>query len=69
MQADKIFRLLPLECWCYAMLLRWVSALWRGEGPGPAPSLHLPPELLNQVGVAGLHLLSQLLTGLEVKYE
>ena len=51
------------------MLLRWVSALWRGEGPGPAPSLHLPPELLNQVGVAGLHLLSKLLTGLEIKYE
>ena len=49
------------------MLLRWVSALRRGEGP--APSLHLPPELLHQVGVAGLHLLSQLLTGLEVKYE
>ena len=49
------------------MLLWWVSALWRGEGP--APALHLPPKLLHQVGVAGLHLLSQLLTGLEVKYE
>ena len=45
------------------MLLRWVAALWRWKGP--APALHLPPELLHQVGVAGLHLLSQLLTGLE----
>ena len=51
------------------MLLWWVSALWRGEGPAPAPALHLPPELLHKVGVAGLHLLSQLLTGLEIKYE
>ena len=46
------------------MLLWWVAALRRWKGP--APALHLPPELLHQVGVAGLHLLSQLLSGLEI---
>ena len=49
------------------LLGRRIPAL--GGREGSAPALHLSPELLHQVGVAGLHLLGQLLTSLEMRID